>query len=54
MRKMAAHSTGVIVKYIRHKVSVIRWKPVSHASLQEPDIFVTGSWDNGVSKLSAT
>ena len=48
-----ANSTGVIVKYVRHKVSVARWKPVPQGSLQEPELFVTGSWDNGVSYLSA-
>ena len=40
---------GVIVKYIRHKVSVVKWRPIPQGSLQEPDVFVTGSWDNGVS-----
>ena len=51
---MAYSTGGVIVKYVRHKVSVVRWRPTSQGSLQEPDVFVTGSWDNGVSNISAT
>ena len=53
-RAKMAYSTGVIVKYVRHKVSVVRWRPATQGSLQEPDVFVTGSWDNGVSNVSAT
>ena len=51
MPKMAytGARAGVIVKYIRHKVSVVKWRPIPQGSLQEPDVFVTGSWDNGVS-----
>lgn len=53
-QKMAHSTGGVIVKYVRHKVSVVRWRPASQGSLQEPDVFVTGSWDNGVSNISTT
>lgn len=33
-------------KYISQKISKTRWRPVSSASLQQPDVFATGSWDN--------
>lgn len=39
-------------KYVSQKISKIRWRPVSASSLQQPDIFVSGSWDNEVGKLS--
>lgn len=43
---------SVNAKYVSQKISKTRWRPVSHSSLQQPDIFVTGSWDNEVGKLS--
>lgn len=43
---------SIIAKYVSQKISKTRWRPVSHSSLQQPDIFVTGSWDNEVGKLS--
>ncbi|TWW68599.1 Nucleoporin Nup43 [Takifugu flavidus] len=39
---------SINAKYVSQKISKIRWRPVSHAALQQPDIFVTGSWDNEV------
>lgn len=42
---------SINAKYVSQKISKIRWKPVSHAALQQPDIFVTGSWDNEVGKF---
>lgn len=33
-------------KYISQKISATRWRPVSAASLQQPELFATGSWDN--------
>lgn len=43
---------SINAKYVSQKISKTRWRPVSHSSLQQPDIFVTGSWDNEVGKLS--
>ncbi|XP_029652632.1 nucleoporin Nup43-like [Octopus sinensis] len=40
------------VKFISQKISKIRWKPVGASSLQKPNLFVTGSWDDEQSKLS--
>uniref|UniRef100_M3ZVP8 Nucleoporin 43 n=1 Tax=Xiphophorus maculatus TaxID=8083 RepID=M3ZVP8_XIPMA len=39
-------------KYVSQKISKTRWRPVSYSSLQQPDIFVTGSWDNEENKVS--
>uniref|UniRef100_A0A3Q3WXP4 Uncharacterized protein n=1 Tax=Mola mola TaxID=94237 RepID=A0A3Q3WXP4_MOLML len=39
-------------KYVSQKISKIRWRPVSASSLQQPDIFVSGSWDNEHNKIS--
>ncbi|XP_067239674.1 nucleoporin Nup43 [Chanodichthys erythropterus] len=39
-------------KYISQKISKARWRPVSSASLQQPDVFATGSWDNENNKVS--
>lgn len=39
---------SINAKYVSQKISKIRWRPVSHAALQQPEIFVTGSWDNEV------
>ncbi|KAM9778470.1 nucleoporin Nup43 [Syngnathus typhle] len=33
-------------KYVSQKISKVRWRPVSRSSLQQPEIFATGSWDN--------
>lgn len=41
---------NINAKYVSQKISKTRWRPVSHSSLQQPDIFVTGSWDNEVEK----
>nr|XP_057912868.1 nucleoporin Nup43 [Doryrhamphus excisus] len=37
---------GVNAKYVSQKISKTRWRPVSHSSLQQPDVFATGAWDN--------
>uniref|UniRef100_A0A3B5MK75 Nucleoporin 43 n=1 Tax=Xiphophorus couchianus TaxID=32473 RepID=A0A3B5MK75_9TELE len=39
-------------KYVSQKISKTRWRPVSYSSLQQPDIFATGSWDNEENKVS--
>ncbi|MBN3315779.1 NUP43 protein, partial [Atractosteus spatula] len=39
-------------KFVSQKISKTRWRPVSSASLQKPDIFATGSWDNEDNKVS--
>ncbi|XP_056284969.1 nucleoporin Nup43 [Pseudoliparis swirei] len=43
---------GINAKYVSQKISKTRWRLVSHSSLQQPDIFATGSWDNEVNKIS--
>ena len=47
-------SSEVLVKFVRYKVSTVRWRPVSQGSLQDSDLFVTASWDNEVRKLFIT
>ncbi|XP_077596398.1 nucleoporin Nup43 isoform X1 [Stigmatopora nigra] len=37
---------SVNAKYVSQKISKVRWRPVSLSSLQQPEIFATGSWDN--------
>ncbi|XP_014897229.1 nucleoporin Nup43 [Poecilia latipinna] len=39
-------------KYVSQKISKTRWRPVSYSSLQQPDIFAIGSWDNEENKVS--
>nr|XP_023665926.1 nucleoporin Nup43 [Paramormyrops kingsleyae] len=39
-------------KFVSQKISKIRWRPVSSSTLQQPDIFATGSWDNEDNKVS--
>lgn len=39
---------SINAKYVSQKISKIRWRPVSYSALQQPDIFVSGSWDNEV------
>ncbi|CAB1342870.1 unnamed protein product [Coregonus sp. 'balchen'] len=43
---------GINAKYVSQKISKTRWRPVSSSSLQQPDIFATGSWDNEDNKIS--
>ncbi|XP_033846356.1 nucleoporin Nup43 [Periophthalmus magnuspinnatus] len=43
---------GVVAKYVSQKISKTRWRPVSHTTLQQPEIFATGSWDNEDNKIS--
>ncbi|NP_001016144.1 nucleoporin Nup43 [Xenopus tropicalis] len=38
-------------KFVSHKISRTRWRPVSASSLQQPDVFATGSWDNEENKV---
>lgn len=40
-------------KYISQKISKTRWRPVSAASLQQPEVFATGSWDNEARTLTS-
>lgn len=44
---------GINAKYVSQKISKTRWRPVSSSSLQQPDIFATGSWDNEVGLLAS-
>ncbi|MEE6511815.1 hypothetical protein FKM82_018620 [Ascaphus truei] len=39
-------------KFVSQKISKTRWRPVSASSLQQPDVFATGSWDNEENKVS--
>ncbi|KTF71978.1 hypothetical protein cypCar_00050222, partial [Cyprinus carpio] len=41
-----------IAKYISQKISKTRWRPISPALLQRPEVFATGSWDNEARALS--
>ncbi|KAL0967357.1 hypothetical protein UPYG_G00251220 [Umbra pygmaea] len=43
---------GINAKYVSQKISKTRWRPVSSSSLQQPDIFATGSWDNEDNRIS--
>uniref|UniRef100_H3DP76 Nucleoporin 43 n=1 Tax=Tetraodon nigroviridis TaxID=99883 RepID=H3DP76_TETNG len=43
---------SINAKYVSQKISKTRWRPVSYSALQQPDIFVTGSWDNEENKVS--
>uniref|UniRef100_A0A674C897 Nucleoporin 43 n=1 Tax=Salmo trutta TaxID=8032 RepID=A0A674C897_SALTR len=43
---------GINAKYVSKKISKTRWRPVSSSSLQQPDIFATGSWDNEDNSIS--
>ena len=43
---MAVDSTAT---FISQKISRIRWKPDPSQIVEKPELFVTGSWDNGVS-----
>ncbi|CAH2250829.1 nucleoporin Nup43 [Pelobates cultripes] len=43
---------GMFAKFVSQKISKTRWRPVSASSLQQPDVFATGSWDNEENKLS--
>uniref|UniRef100_A0A3P8UPX7 Nucleoporin 43 n=1 Tax=Cynoglossus semilaevis TaxID=244447 RepID=A0A3P8UPX7_CYNSE len=43
---------SINAKYVSQKISKTRWKPVSHSTLQQPEIFATGSWDNEENKIS--
>ncbi|KAM7367638.1 hypothetical protein PAMP_013923 [Pampus punctatissimus] len=43
---------SINAKYVSQKISKTRWRPVSYSSLQQPDIFATGSWDNEDNKIS--
>lgn len=40
------------VKFVSQKISKTRWRPVPSASLQQPKVFATGSWDNEENKVS--
>uniref|UniRef100_A0A672LWT9 Uncharacterized protein n=1 Tax=Sinocyclocheilus grahami TaxID=75366 RepID=A0A672LWT9_SINGR len=41
-----------IAKYISQKISKARWRPISPALLQQPEVFATGSWDNESNSVS--
>ncbi|KAI5614776.1 nucleoporin Nup43 [Silurus asotus] len=48
---MATEIECVNAKYVSQKISKTRWRPVSAASLQQPEVFSTGSWDNENNKV---
>ncbi|XP_006007599.1 nucleoporin Nup43 isoform X2 [Latimeria chalumnae] len=39
-------------KFVSQKISKTCWRPVSATTLQQPDVFATGSWDNEENKVS--
>lgn len=43
---------SINAKYVSQKINKTRWRPVSQSTLQQPDIFVTGSWDNEENRIS--
>lgn len=43
---------GTLAKYVSQKISKTRWRPVSSSTLQQPEVFATGSWDNEDNKIS--
>uniref|UniRef100_A0A8C7Z5P7 Nucleoporin 43 n=1 Tax=Oryzias sinensis TaxID=183150 RepID=A0A8C7Z5P7_9TELE len=43
---------NINAKYVSQKISKTRWCPVSYSSLQQPEVFATGSWDNEDNKVS--
>ncbi|KAJ3606609.1 hypothetical protein NHX12_026130 [Muraenolepis orangiensis] len=43
---------GTNAKYVSQKISKARWRPVSASSLQQPEVFATGSWDNEENKIA--
>ncbi|XP_004083832.1 nucleoporin Nup43 [Oryzias latipes] len=43
---------SINAKYVSQKISKTRWCPVSYSSLQQPEVFATGSWDNEDNKVS--
>ncbi|KAG8583050.1 hypothetical protein GDO81_008261 [Engystomops pustulosus] len=42
----------MVAKYVSQKISKTRWRPVPASSLQQPDVFAAGSWDNEENKVS--
>uniref|UniRef100_A0A3B3DY37 Nucleoporin 43 n=1 Tax=Oryzias melastigma TaxID=30732 RepID=A0A3B3DY37_ORYME len=43
---------SINAKYVSQKISKTRWSPVSYSSLQQPEVFAAGSWDNEDNKIS--
>ncbi|XP_063773588.1 nucleoporin Nup43 [Pseudophryne corroboree] len=43
---------NMVAKFVSQKISKTRWRPVSASSLQQPDVFAAGSWDNEENKVS--
>lgn len=43
---------NMVAKYVSQKISKTRWRPVPPSSLQQPDVFAAGSWDNEENKVS--
>ncbi|KAM4694525.1 nucleoporin Nup43 [Discoglossus pictus] len=41
-----------VAKFVSQKISKTRWRPISASTLQQPDVFATGSWDNEENKVS--
>ncbi len=43
---------GSTATFVSQKINKIRWKPTPNQIVPQPEVFVTGSWDNGVSFFS--
>ena len=42
------HTAGPVVKYVGHKVSRVRWKPLPSGAIESSDTFVSGSCEDEV------
>ena len=42
------HTVGPVVKYIGHKVSRVRWKPLPSGAIESSDTFVSSSCEDEV------
>uniref|UniRef100_F7FV97 Uncharacterized protein n=1 Tax=Monodelphis domestica TaxID=13616 RepID=F7FV97_MONDO len=42
----------IFAKFVSQKISKTRWRPVPFGSLQPPETFATGSWDNEENSVS--
>lgn len=43
---------NIKAKFVSQKISKTRWRPEPASSLQQPDLFAAGSWDNEENKVS--
>lgn len=47
-----ARNSEPIVKYVSHKVSVLRWKPQVAGAIGSSEVFASGSWNDDVSVVA--